>query len=183
MISPDTASSLVTLAVRRWALSAAGVRIMLLQRIVSINVTLLISFNVVDPARTLSSADSRRKRMPSSRAARGSPTWVFSPESSRGCGRSNPEVHESRFGRGSPCPRTRYTPDLRIEQPGTIALDRARSPPGPQVGNARPCGRNRRSGAPVAGPECSSARRRSYRVRLPCSGSARARRPRCSRGR
>ncbi len=39
-------------------------------RMVSINVTLLISFSVVNPPRTLSSADSRRKRMPSSRAAR-----------------------------------------------------------------------------------------------------------------
>jgi len=34
------------------------------------NVTLLISFRVVMPAFTLASADSRRKRMPSSRAAR-----------------------------------------------------------------------------------------------------------------
>src|ERR1039458_1808124 len=39
------------------------------QRMVSIKVTLLISFRVVTPPRTLSSADSRRKRMPSSRAA------------------------------------------------------------------------------------------------------------------
>src|ERR1043165_342752 len=39
-------------------------------RIVSMNVTLLISFSVVMPERTLSSADSRRNRMPSSRAAR-----------------------------------------------------------------------------------------------------------------
>jgi len=39
------------------------------QRMVSMKVTLLISFRVVNPARTLSSADSRRKRMPSSRAA------------------------------------------------------------------------------------------------------------------
>jgi hypothetical protein len=38
--------------------------------IASMNVTLLISFRVVIPSRTLSSADSRRKRMPSSRAAR-----------------------------------------------------------------------------------------------------------------
>ena len=36
----------------------------------SMNVTLLISFSVVMPSLTLSSADSRRKRMPSSRAAR-----------------------------------------------------------------------------------------------------------------
>ena len=39
-------------------------------RMVSIKVTLLISLSVVVPLRTLSSADSRRKRMPSSRAAR-----------------------------------------------------------------------------------------------------------------
>ena len=39
-------------------------------RMASMNVTLLISFSVVMPSRTLSSADSRRKRMPSSRAAR-----------------------------------------------------------------------------------------------------------------
>jgi len=39
------------------------------QRMVSIKVTLLISFRVVNPPRTLSRADSRRKRMPSSRAA------------------------------------------------------------------------------------------------------------------
>jgi len=39
-------------------------------RIASMNVTLLISFSVVMPSRTLSSADSRRNRMPSSRAAR-----------------------------------------------------------------------------------------------------------------
>jgi len=39
------------------------------QRMVSIKVTLLISFKVVNPPRTLSSADSRRNRMPSSRAA------------------------------------------------------------------------------------------------------------------
>ena len=45
-------------------------RVDLPYRIASINVTLLISFSVVIPNRTLSSADSRRKRMPSSRAAR-----------------------------------------------------------------------------------------------------------------
>jgi len=39
-------------------------------REVSMNVTLLISFSVVNPVLTLSRADSRRKRMPSSRAAR-----------------------------------------------------------------------------------------------------------------
>jgi hypothetical protein len=39
-------------------------------RMASMNVTLLISFSVVMPSRTLSSADSRRKRIPSSRAAR-----------------------------------------------------------------------------------------------------------------
>jgi len=36
----------------------------------SMKVTLLISFNVVSPILTLSRADSRRNRMPSSRAAR-----------------------------------------------------------------------------------------------------------------
>src|ERR1700733_2428489 len=39
-------------------------------RIASMKVTLLISFKVVRPSRTLSSADSRRNRIPSSRAAR-----------------------------------------------------------------------------------------------------------------
>jgi len=39
-------------------------------RELSINVTLLISFKVVKPIRTRSRADSRRNRMPSSRAAR-----------------------------------------------------------------------------------------------------------------
>jgi hypothetical protein len=39
-------------------------------RILSMNVTLLISFSVVRPILTLSRADSRRNRIPSSRAAR-----------------------------------------------------------------------------------------------------------------
>jgi len=39
-------------------------------RMFSMKVTLLISFSVVNPSLTLSNADSRRKRMPSSRAAR-----------------------------------------------------------------------------------------------------------------
>ena len=145
---------------------------------VSMNVTLLISFSVVMPSRTLSSADSRRKR------------HAFFARRALDF-RSRPLVQNHL---ADAVAQIQQFVDRRpAAESGAAAFDAARAFVERQLAPfVRDRGRwlpalririvhrrlavIRRSGAPAAAPECSSARKRSCTARRPCSGSGRARR-------
>ena len=153
-------------------------------RMLSMKVTLLISFNVVSPAANLVQR----------RLAQEAHAFIAGRAANFGCrlfGQNHlanavAQIQEFVDRATAAEPRTRafdatlpfveryLAPLRRVETAGFQDIIR--------IFDSRPAG-IRRSNEPAAAPECSSERKRSYRVRLPCSGNVRLRRPRYWRGR